>query len=280
MCDRTFGWQKGLPDFRDLSHESTQVKSILNQSQPFQKATTALPAAVDLRSSCSPIVDQGQLGSCTANAGAGLIEYFEKKAFNKFTNVSRLFLYKATRDLMNSKGDSGADLRSTMKAIAMFGTPPESYWPYVISKFDTEPSAFLYAMSQNYKAMTYFKLDPTGTALPQVLTNVKTNLAAGLPSMFGFTVYSSFPMTTTTGDIPYPSSKESVLGGHAIVAVGYSDTHTIGGNVGALLIRNSWGTSWGMQGYGWLPYKYVTSGIASDFWTLVQSNFIDTDLFK
>jgi C1A family cysteine protease len=272
-----FGWQRDLPDFRDLTLESAQVKSILDRSVSVKAAKTTLPISIDLRKWCSPIEDQGQLGSCTSNAAAGLIEYFEKRAFNKYLNASRLFIYKTTRNLMGVTGDQGAYLRDTMKAMVMLGAPPESYWPYNIAKFDNEPQAFVYSLAQNYKSITYYKLDPPGTPTANVLVNIKMQLVANLPSMFGFTVYSSI---SNSANILYPSRGETVLGGHAIVCVGYDDNKVVGAQKGALLIRNSWGTSWGEQGYGWLPYAYVLNGLAVDFWTLVQASFVDTDLFK
>jgi hypothetical protein len=104
----------------------------------------------------------------------------------------------------------------------------------------------------------YYRLDPEGTTRAQRLETIKTHLAAGLPSMFGFTVYSSIPGGGDgKGEIPYPKPGEKVAGGHAILAVGYNDTKKIGASKGALLIRNSWGTGWGDAGYGWLPYDYV-----------------------
>jgi hypothetical protein len=105
-------------------------------------------------------------------------------------------------------------------------------------------------------------------------------LAAELPAMFGFTVYSSIPpMGAGTGDIPFPTPEDKQEGGHAVVAVGYDDQRKIGADTGALLIRNSWGTGWGEKGYGWLPYSYVTAEQAFDFWSLVQADFVDSDLF-
>ncbi|MBX6321222.1 MAG: cysteine protease [Rhodospirillaceae bacterium] len=275
------GWERDLPDFRDYGPDAPEVKRILDKSKPMKAAVKAAPAKVDLRQWCSPIEDQLSIGSCTAHAGVGLLEYFERRAFGRHLDGSRLFLYKTTRDLLGWVGDQGAYLRSTMKAMALFGVPPESYWVYDISKFDVEPSAFLYALGANYKAIKYFRLDPVGTAPAQVLDNIKTHLAAGLPCMFGFTVYSSMPgLGAGTGDIPFPKKGDKVEGGHAVDAVGYDDNHRIGSDRGALLIRNSWSTAWGEDGYGWLPYSYVLKGLAADFWTLVQADYIDTDLFK
>jgi C1A family cysteine protease len=275
------GWQPDLPDARDYTATHPEVQGILAQSKPFKAAAKKVPADMDLRASCSPIEDQGQLGSCTANAGVGLIEYFQRRAFKRHIDASRLFLYKATRDLLGWEGDTGAYLRTTMKAMALFGAPPEANWPYDISQFDVEPGAFLYAFGQSYRSLKYYRHDPPGTSGADVLDSLKHSLAAGLPSMFGFTVYSSFPpVGEGTGEIPYPQPGESVLGGHAIVAVGYSDGKKIAGDKGALLIRNSWGTDWGVQGYGWMPYRYVEKGVADDFWSMVQAEFVDTDLFE
>ena len=275
------GWSRDLPDVRDYRIDTPEVEAVLAGSEPLKKARRGVPARADLRDACSPIEDQGSLGSCTANAGVGLLEYFERRAFGKHLDGSRLFLYKATRNLLGWKGDQGAYLRSTMKAMALFGVPPEKVRPYRVEAFDEEPPAFCYAFAQNYKALRYYRLDPAGTQGAEVLRSVKRNLAAGLPSMFGFTVYSSMPgIGEGSGDIPYPRPGEAVQGGHAVVAVGYDDTRTIGDEQGALLIRNSWGVGWGEKGYGWLPYRYVAEQVAVDFWSLVRADFVDTALFR
>jgi len=292
------GWLADYPDFRDYTWETkTPSTSALQagaadsvHSMLVKTGVTsppALPATTDLRPWCSPVEDQLNLGSCTANAGVGAIEYFERRAFGKYTDASRLFLYKATRDTLHWSGDTGAYLRSTMGALALFGVPPEEFWPYNVASFDVEPSAFCYAYANNYKAINYFRLDPTGTPQATVLQRVKTNLAAFLPSIFGFTVYSSISQAGATGKLPLPVSGERVLGGHAIMAVGYDDNLKIkntnpGGveTTGALLFKNSWGPGWGMSGYGWMPYEYVLRGIAQDFWSLIQARWIDTGRFK
>ncbi|MCE2672520.1 MAG: cysteine protease [Microcystis sp. 53598_E5] len=293
------GWLPDYPDIRDVTFQSERVPSKLQAlGQPSVKqmlakvgATTsapaALPASVDLRPWCSPIEDQKTIGSCTAHAGVGLVEYFERRAFGKHLDASRLFLYKVTRNLLKWTGDTGAFLRSTMYALTLFGVPPEEYYPYNIADLDKEPSAFCYAFAQSYQAISYYRLDPPGTTRSNLLTQIKTYLANGLPSMFGFTVYSSISQANTNGGkIPYPTPGERVLGGHAIDAVGYDDNLKIkntnpGGieTTGALLIRNSWGTAWGSAGYGWLPYKYVLDGLATDWWSLIKSEWVDTGQF-
>jgi C1A family cysteine protease len=275
------GWLRDLPDHRDLHVDSAVVQEIRQQSRKVQMAQTSLPAAVDLRQWCSPIEDQDDLGSCTANAGAGILEYFQRRAYGKHLDASRLFLYKVTRNLLGVTGDTGAELRTTMKAMVLFGVPPETSWPYNIKRFDEEPQAFCYAFAQSYKTTKYYRLDPPGQGTDKTLEAVKKSLAAGLPPMFGFTVYSSIPDEGDgTGVIPYPTRGDAIEGGHAIVAVGYDDNKKVGKDNGALLVRNSWGTGWGDKGYGWLPFSYVQKGLAVDFWTLVDSGFVDTELFE
>ena len=281
------GWLPDYPDFRDYTEEEKSVKVMLKKVGVEKAAKVSIPATVDLRSWCPPVEDQGTLGSCTANAGVALFEYFERRAFGKHIDASRLFLYKATRNLLHWTGDTGAFLRSTMGAMVLFGVPPEEYWKYIVADYEKEPPAFCYAFASNYRAISYYRLDPPGTAKTALLTQIKTNLVGGLPSMFGFTVYSSYQQAATTGNIPYPTAGEKIIGGHAVVAVGYDDNLKIKNNVpgaveskGALLIRNSWGTGWGSNGYGWLPYEYVLKGLAVDWWSLIKAEWIDTGAFK
>jgi C1A family cysteine protease len=279
------GWLAERPDIRDYTPQSEEVAPLLAEAAVPGEGAASLASAVDLRQWCSPIEDQGALGSCTANAGVGLMEYFQRRAFGEHLDGSRLFVYKTTRQLMGWTGDTGAFLRTTMGALALFGVPPESYWPYEIADFEDEPPAFVYGLADNYEALQYYRLDGPTDPPDAVLGTIKTQLAAGFPSMFGFTVYSSIRDAGQTGDIAFPASTESVEGGHAIVAVGYDDGHEITNanddhtTTGAFLIRNSWGTGWGDGGYGWLPYDYVLEGVAEDWWTMISAGWVATDQF-
>jgi len=288
------GWIRDYPSIRDYTQDhdelstkhkqmgiNSTVKSMLKKVGVSDNKT-ALEVAVSLKEYFSPVEDQKNLGSCTANAAAGVVEYFENRAFGKYTNASRLFIYKTTRNLMNETGDTGAFLRSTMGALAIFGVIPEEYYPYNVDNFDSEPSSFHYAYAQNFQSISYYRLDPIGTSSNELLNNIKVHVSKGIPSMFGFTVYESYVDAGKNGKIPYPSKNEKIVGGHAIVVAGYDDNITIINKrgkketKGALLIRNSWGDQWGLDGYGWLPYDYVINGLAVDFWVLIKNEWIET----
>jgi C1A family cysteine protease len=286
------GWLPPLPDLRDFTDETPEVAQMaqkLGLGKPKAPKAPAIPASVDLRTWCSAIENQKNLGSCTAHAAIGIVEYFERRAFGRHIEGSRLFVYKNTRNLMQVTGDTGAWLRTTMAALVFSGIAPEKYWPYTDSKpdFDRDPPCFVYSVADNYEALSYFCHDPLGAgrAGNMVLASVKNYLAAGIPSMFGFYGFPSFSSTDVKGGIPYPCPGEKAQWGHAIVAVGYDDGKVIKNTVcgkttkGALLIRNSWGTSWGDMGYGWLPYDYVVNKLALDFWSLLRMEWVNTGIF-
>lgn len=288
---RGLGYLPDVPKLKDFTEEHDEVAPLLAKtsmagatSGPRSRggraaAPATLPKKIDLRSYFSPIEDQGALGSCTANAAVGLMEYFERRAFGRHLDASRLFLYKVERNLLGWTGDTGAYLRTAMEAMVLFGSPPERYWPYDTTRYDVEPPAFCYAFGSNYQALKYFRLDPNAATSSQVLHNIKTFVAGGFPSMFGFPVYTEFDYPLPGALIAYPTPTSHYRGGHAIVACGYDDSLQIGADKGALLVRNSWGTGWGASGYGWMSYKYVTEGLALDWWTLIKAQWVDTGNF-
>jgi C1A family cysteine protease len=175
------GWLPDFPDLRDYEPHSDEIEPLLaplGLTNGLARAP-AVPAKVDLRPWFSPVENQGSLGSCTANAGVGVVEYYERRAHGKHLDASRLFLYKATRNLLGWTGDTGAFLRTTMGALVLFGVPPEKYYPYLIAEYDKEPSAFCYAFAQSYQAINYFRLDPPVTPRDVLLGRIKSHLAAG-----------------------------------------------------------------------------------------------------
>lgn len=308
------GWIPDPPDLRDFSlrleeKKAGDVLAMSGESAPRDPRVLALEQSINDSSKltfpfppppkhvtniqwCPPVEDQRNLGSCTAQAGVGLLEYFERRAFGKHIDASRLFLYKVTRNLLGWTGDTGAYCRTTMGALALFGAPPERYWPYVVADFDKEPNAFEYGFAQNYQGLIYHRAD-SGTSQMPLLVRLKVMIAVGWPLMFGFTVYQSIAQAAGDGEIPYPAPGERRIGGHAIVAIGYDDKKKIQNSSpegpeteGAFLIRNSWGAGWGCQpnggterGYGWLPYEYLNTGQARDWWSLTKAEWIDTGNF-
>lgn len=278
------GWLPDRPDIRDFSEEHEKVIKTLKGIGVLEYSD-GISEHVSLKDNFSPIEDQEELGSCTAHAGVGLIEYFQRKTKDKHIDASRLFLYKVTRNLLQVTGDTGAYLRTTMAAMVLFGVPPEKYWPYIIAEFDVEPSAFCYSFGKEYQSLKYLRLDTPLIGREALLNKIKKYIAFGIPVMFGFTVYNSYRQAQKSGKIPFPSKGERVIGGHAVVAMGYDDSMVIKNKyngkstTGALQIRNSYGTGWGEEGYGWLPYEYVLKGMAIDWWTLMDHEWVDLGRF-
>jgi len=242
-----YGWIPDLPDGRD--HVFSAVR---------YRAAAALPPSADLRSLCPPVADQGQLGSCTANALAGALEFLEDKDKVPYADLSRLFIYYNERSVEGTVStDSGAMIRDGIKTLAKRGVCREAIWPYVISRFALKPSAACYTDGLKHRITSYERL--------QTLEDMRACLAAGFPFVFGFTVYESFesPAVARTGVVPMPGPDERTLGGHAVVAVGYDD------QAAQFLARNSWGAAWGQKGYFKMPYAYLQDrNLSDDFWTI------------
>ena len=278
----SFGWIPDYPDIRDYTEEHEKIKPLLSNLKVDQ--ANSIPTEFDLRKWCSPIENQQNIGACTAHAVTAIVEYFENKTYGKYIDASRLFLYKVTRNLLHSTGDTGAFLKTTLGAMVLFGMPPEEYWSYEPNNFDEEPNAFCYAFGQNYRCISYFRHDSPNVSKEDVLASIKKYICAGIPAVFGFTVYQSIRQANNNGFISFPDKKEKILGGHAVAAVGYDNNMEIKSQTGqvtrgAILIRNSWGEEWGENGYGWLPYEYVLQGIAQDWWSILKQDWVDTEMF-
>ncbi len=267
---KRYGWLPDPFDHRDLGLKSARVAAALKATQQKTRgamkgsAPKSTPSHVDLRKHCSPIEDQGAIGSCTAQSVVGLLEYLWRQTQGNPLDGSRLFLYKATRNLLGWTGDTGAFVRTTIKATRLFGVCPEDYWPYEEETYDAEPPAFCYSFARNFRALVYYRLESKVSALKQ-------SLGQGIPFAFGFTCFQSIDDDEVgeTGVIPFPGADEADVGGHAVVAVGYEDAKK------RFTIRNSWGREWGDKGYGYLPYKYFDQNLADDCWCLVKSEYED-----
>jgi len=242
-----YGWLPDLPDGRDLLYAA-----------PFESLQT-LPLSVDMRPLCPPVYDQGDLGSCTANAVGGNVQFLWRMQKSHDIVPSRLFIYYVERMIEGAIGyDSGAMLRDGIKAVAKYGAPPETDWPYDIAKFTVRPPANVWTEALLEQALRYARVQRS-------LSQMKGCLASGFPFVFGFSVYDSFEsqQVADTGVVPMPQHGERLLGGHAVMAVGYDESQR------RFIVRNSWGAAWGMSGYFSMPYAYLTdSGLSSDFWTI------------
>jgi C1A family cysteine protease len=243
-----YGWLPDLPDARDQLYAAPP------------HVVAALPPAVDLRPQCPAVVDQGQLGSCTANAIGSAYRYdVLRQGGSKVFAPSRLFIYYNERAMEGTTGsDSGAMIRDGIKSLVKQGTCSEKTWPYNIARFAVRPPPKAYTEALKHQAVSYARVTRT---LPQL----KGCVAAGFPFVFGFTVYESFESqeVADTGVVPMPGPGEAVLGGHAVLAVGYADATR------RIRVMNSWGTAWGDRGYFTMPYEYFTSrGLSSDFWVV------------
>ncbi len=276
----TLGWHPDMPDMRDKrgDRSGAQRRFAIAAKSVGKKWSAAPPKRVANLRWCSPIEDQGDLGSCTAQAVVSLAEYMQRRAGVRHVDGSRLFVYKVTRKLMGWTGDTGAYLRTAIQAVATFGIPPEEHFPYIVEQFEDEPSAFLYSYAQNYQFLKYVRIDTPDRSPKDVEQEIKRVLSIGLGVVFGFSVYSSLE---TEPDIPYPTQNDRLEGGHAVMAVGYDDNHKLpdGTKCPSLIIRNSWGTGWGVGGYGFLPYAYIRNGLARDFWTVLKTEWIDLQQF-
>jgi C1A family cysteine protease len=243
-----YGWLPDLPDHRDFLYSAIAPRM------------AKLPRNVDLQPQCSPVENQGSLGSCTANALAGAVEFLENKDRVRFVDLSRLFIYYNERVIEGTVDqDSGAFLRDGIKSLAKQGVCPEPQWPYIIdrSTFKKKPNAACYSAAQKRRILSYHRID--------TLDEMRTCLADGFPFVFGFTVYESFESETVarSGVLNLPAKRERVVGGHAVMAAGYHEASR------RFVVRNSWGADWGKKGYFTMPYDYLSNrDLSDDFWTI------------
>jgi len=255
-----FGYIPDQPDARDYRLKTTPQD--------------VLPSTVDLRQLLQPIKNQGRLGACTAFATTAMVEYVRNKQNLVAWDASPLFTYYATRKIENTiNSDSGASVRDALKSAVNDGVVKEITWPYVVENFTITPPASAWEEAEKHQALTYLRID-------QTKESVLNCLADGYPFTFGAKLYSSF-MKTQTGflvwnTVPMPNlSAESLVGGHCMLAVGYlsaSDDSI------QIIVRNSWGTNVGLDGYHQIPIEYILSpDLSFDFWT-IRSEEINDDV--
>ena len=243
-----YGWRPDLPDQRDFVYAAPRV------------IVRKLPAKVDLRKFCPPVYDQGELGSCTANAIGAAFEFGLMKQ-NKASDFmpSRLFIYYNERVMEHTVNiDNGAEIRDGVKSVNKLGVCPEKMLPYDISKFAVKPGTACYKEALKHQVLSYQRVQRT-------IEQMKGCLADGFPFVLGFTVYDSFEssIVSKTGKLNMPKKTEKILGGHAVMAVGYDNAAK------RFIVRNSWGSHWGLKGYFTMPFGYLTEeNLSADFWTI------------
>jgi C1A family cysteine protease len=303
------GRKRAPPNVQDLTVMSPELKELLGKvgvapspkgkpsiqthSRGGAPAPAAVPASVDLTKWCPAPMMQGNFDTCAVHVVAGLVEYFEQRAYGTSTCPSRRFLFRTAKNLAGTATDEkaleGVYIRQAMGALQMLGAPPEKYFPYpdvtkpdAAAQLTVEPTAFCYALAADYKAVTYYRLDPRDASgklsisEKELLDVARRHIAAGISVTIDFPLYADMIHNSLkSGEIAYPSPADKAIGNHAVMICGYDDARM----GGAFRILNSWGTSWGKQGHGWLSYDYLLEGEASDLWTLLKSEWTETGKF-
>lgn len=254
-----YGWLPDLPDKRDFKYSFGISRRTPNAPAPTPSGSLLLPDGVDLRTSglLPPVFDQGELGSCTANALSAMFSYTDAQQTGDDFIPSRLFIYyneRVAEGTVNS--DCGAHLRTGIKTLVNDGACNEQLYPYLIEQFTAKPSDLCYAVARHHQAMVY-------RSVAQKPEDMKACLTEGYPFCAGISVYESFESdeVAKTGLVPMPARSESLQGGHAILIVGYTPT--------SYIAMNSWGADWGQAGFFELPQDYLHDpDLACDFWMI------------
>ena len=282
------GWK---PEPRSPEHkhdDSPGIRELL-EGLGLDRAA-GVPSSVDLRRWCSPAQYQGLYNTCQSHVVAGMLEFLETRTTGSYVPASRLFLYQTTRRLVHEEGDPGLYIRNAIGALRLLGAPPEAYYPYLDPaggdpRLDQAPDAFAFALARDFGALESYRLDPEGRSHADVLAVIRQHCASDLPVSLGFPLYAeACYQSKTNGEIPFAKDDE-LVGTHAIMVVGYDDEKRIENQAegdtytGAFLIRNSWGEQWGLDGYGWLSYEYLTAGHASDVWCMLHPKWVETGKF-
>jgi C1A family cysteine protease len=236
--------------------------------QASQLSSDSLPPKVDLRSFMSPVENQENSNSCTANAMAGAYEYLANRLKGYSDDFSRLFIYYNARELDGDTSlDEGTYLRSCIKVLQKYGTCSEQTWPFELHQIFEPPHDTAYEEAANFLIEDAYRVEVD-------LDTMRSCLAEGYPFAFGLTLFSSFQKAGANGLVPMPDPEnEQHDGGHAMLCVGYSDVDQV------FIVRNSWSDEWGDRGYCYIPYDYMTDpNLNGDLWAVRQVSDLDIDL--
>jgi len=229
------------------------------------RSISDLPEQIDLRSWCSPVENQGTLGSCTANAAVGALEYLRSRRNDDPCDYSRLFVYFNTRRLRgDTANDTGAMIAECMAALLAYGSPPEEIWPYSDSdRWMEQPAELIYAKAKIDMTLQYSQLRSDAAIL--------SALAQGFPVCFGiFLPEKAYATASQSGHIAHLGAGDwqaQTIGGHAMLLVGYDLLRS------HYIVRNSWGTDFGDQGYMYIPFDLMQrAGHPDSFWVVGESD--------
>lgn len=267
--------------FLGYLHSPRSIKDYIAEDTPVKLDT--LKASYSNKSWQTKVYDQLDIGSCAAFSKKSQIEAMLKRTKGQTHDLSALYIYYAARVGVlgwPADEDTGLYMRSTLDAVRRFGVPPTDKWEYDTGNLDIEPDWISTGYARGYEPLRYFRLDFDIFTSPQTtLARLKDYLSRRIVWDFGFNCYESL-FDDDSGNIPFPSSNENIIGGHAVLAVGYDDSKEIvnrrdnSKTVGAFQIKNSWGESWGESGYGWVPYEYFLRGQADDIWTIEMQSIL------
>jgi C1A family cysteine protease len=280
---RMDGWKKQEPDSRDFTIDNPAVEKLLMSHLPRDhKGALAFPVGANLIDYMPPVVDQGWLSSCTANAAACLLDTYRIVAGEEPYNPSRLFIYYYSRMMLDGKvdEDSGCSNRATMKALAKYGAPPNWMWRYIQSWHDHAPTWLSRKVAEKHQVTIYMALeDSNDPKQPSLLDQVKAQIVQKRPVLFGTPLFDSMKQSKV-GFMYYPNEDDPIVGWHAMVIVGYDDRMVMTNPAnkhttrGAFLIRNSRGPNWGVYGYGYMPYEFIgidgNNRYMNDLWVLIK----------
>lgn len=284
------GWLPDPPSQQDYCIESQQVQHLLGNFQGLagmEGMGTSAPRSAELSRYLSSNNDQLNMGMCTGEGGVSYMEFLLKKKYGMDNvKLSPRFLYKMTRYLMGPLyefNDTGAFIRTMLAAASTYGVPPWNYWPTIRkddarNEWNDNPHPLSLPLAQQYKIKEHLRLDTVNSLPNEVLNRIRATIAVDEnPVVFGFTCFASLNerRTQETGEIPFRYKEGPSIGGHCVLCYGYDDEMQIGNSRGAIRIKNSWGTNWGIKGNGWLPYDYILTGNAADFWTILDLNKMD-----
>jgi hypothetical protein len=280
------GWLRDQPDFRDFSPETPAVREALAKLKRRRTGRGAKPpAAIDLTEFLIPSAPAADRQT-TVDGALAMIQYFERRATGRLLECSGRFLDYNARRLTETPPGGGLSLRTALRALARFGCPPRQYEPSGTGA-EYEPTPFEYGFAREFAGLQYVRLDGagqsgagqsgTGRSGSEILRTIKAFVAAGFACACGASVGAA---PSAEGDMPFPTKSDAIVGGTAVVVVGYDDDARIRSSHGALLVRTSLGSTPGRGGVGRLPYRFVEEGLACDFWTLLKPDWLASGEFE